>query len=146
MNDIQGLAQRLAVHDERDIRFRSTLRTGYHIDTVASQRAEQLAGNTRRMLHILAYNGHRSQIFLRLYGRNLSHFNLFGKLLIQHLTSQVGIRIAHTDGSGVLRRGLRNEEHTDAVLCQSFEDAIVHTNHANHAKALEILQKAGYVG
>ena len=42
--------------------------TSYHIDTVTSQRTEQLTGNTRRMLHILTYNGYRSQILLSLYG------------------------------------------------------------------------------
>ena len=106
MDNIQGLAQRLAVHHKRNIRFRSALCTGYHIDTVTSQRTEQLTGNTRCMLHVLANDSHRSQIFFRLYGRNLSHLNLFGELLVQHFASQVGIRITHTDGSRVLRRCL----------------------------------------
>ena len=68
MDHVQRLAQRLAVYHKRNIRFRSALCTSYHIDTVTSQRTEQLTGNTRRMLHILTYNGYRSQILLSLYG------------------------------------------------------------------------------
>ena len=42
------------------------------------------------MLHIFTYNSYRSQVLLRLYRRNLTHFNLFGKLLVQHFTCQIG--------------------------------------------------------
>ena len=97
MNNIQRFAQRLVVHNKRDVGFRGTLRTGNYIDTVTSQRTKQFSGNTRRMLHVLAYDGHSSQILFRLNGRNLSHLDFLGKLLVQYLASQVGIRIAHTD-------------------------------------------------
>ena len=88
------------------------------------------------MLHILTYDSHRSQVLFRLYRRNLSHLDFLGKLFIQHFTSQVGIRIAHTDRRGVLRRSLRHKEHADTILRQRLEDAVVHTNHTYHTKTL----------
>ena len=88
------------------------------------------------MLHIFTYDSYRSQVLLRLYRRDLSHFNLFGKLFIQYFTCQIGIRITHTDRRRVLRRCLRYKEHTDAILCQCLKDAIVHTNHTYHTQTL----------
>ena len=102
MNDVERLAQRFAVHHERDIGLARTLGAGNDIDAVAPQRAEQLAGDARRMLHVLPHNGNGSQVLLGLDGRNLAHLNLLGKLRGQYLTGQVGIGIAHTDRRGIL--------------------------------------------
>ena len=136
VDDVQRLAQRLAVHHKRDVRLRGSLRAGYHVDAVASQRAEQLSGDARRVLHVLAHDGDRGEVLLCLNGRNLSHLYLLGELLVQHLARQVGVRVAHTDGRRVLRRGLRHQEHADAVLRQSLEDAVVHADDTDHAQAL----------
>ena len=54
---VERLAQELAVDHERDIRLRSTLSTGNHADTGASQCAEQLTGDTRGLLHVLTHDG-----------------------------------------------------------------------------------------
>ena len=88
------------------------------------------------MLHILTYNSYRGQSLLRLNGRDFSHLYLLGKLLVQHVTGQVGVGIAHTDGGGILRRCLRHHEHADAILGQRLEYPVVHTNHANHTQTL----------
>ena len=141
VDDVERLAERLAFDYERNVRLRSTLRTGYHVDTVTSQRAEQLACDARRVLHVLAYNGYRSQVLLRLDGRDFTHFDFFGKLFAQHGTSQVGVGIAHTDGGGVFRRRLRHEEHADAVLGQRLEDAVVYTDDAYHTQTLNRNQR-----
>ncbi|CDB12074.1 unknown [Bacteroides sp. CAG:633] len=136
VDNVKRLTQRLAVYYKRNVGLRSTLRTGYHINTVASQRAEQLTGDTWGMLHVLAYDGYGSQVLLGLYGRNLAHHNFLGKLFVQHFASQVGIGIAHTDGCRVLRRCLRHEEDANAVLGQRLEYAVVDTDDAHHTETL----------
>ena len=102
VDDVERLAQRLAVHHERDVGLARALCAGNDVDAVASQRAEQLAGNARRVLHVFAHDGDGGQVLLGQDGRNLAHLNLLGKLRSQYLTGQVGIGIAHTDRCGIL--------------------------------------------
>ena len=134
MNHIQRLAQVKPIDHKRDIRFRSSLRTGNHVDAAPPQGAKQFSGNTGCMLHVLAHDGHRGQTALRLHAEHRARFNLFGKLRVQHLTGRVGIRVAHTDGRAVLGRSLRHEEHADAIVRQRGEDAPVHADDPDHGQ------------
>ena len=56
------------------------------------------------------------------------------ELLLEHSNRLVGLVVLHTDGGGALRRCLRNDEDRNAVVGQSREDALVHTNHTYHTK------------
>ena len=131
---VQRFPQQTCIHDKRDIGFRRTLRTNNHIDTVTSQGAEQLSGNTRSVAHAFAYDSHRSQTRFDAHGRHLSHFYFFGKLPVQHLSCQFGILIAHTYRSRVLRRGLGYQEHADSIFGQRTEDTVVHTDNSDHTQ------------
>ena len=134
VDNVQGFTQILFFHHERDVGFRSTLRTSDYTDTVSSQCTEQLTRNTRSLLHILAHNRNGRQVLFRTYGANFTHFDFLRELLVQHLASQFGILIPHTDGSTVFRRSLRHHKHADAVLGQCLEDAVVHTDDTHHTK------------
>ena len=144
VNHVERLAQEAAVHDKGDVGFRGSLCAGYHVDAVTPQRAEQLAGNARRVFHVLAYDGHGGKVLFCLDGRYFPHFYLLGKFFRQYFARQVGVGVAHADGSGVFRRCLRYQEHADAVLSQCLEDAVVHADDAHHAQALHG-DKAGVV-
>ena len=134
MYHVQGLTERTAFHYKRNVRFRSALCTSYHVDAVPSQGTEKLSGNTRCMLHVLAYDSHRGKSAFGFHRTDFAHFDFFSKLFIEHLASQCRIFIAHADRSGVFRRSLRNEEHTDAVLRQGLENTIVHADNAYHTQ------------
>ena len=84
------------------------------------------------MLHVLTNDCHRRQIALQFHLVHRTHFYLFRKLLVQHLTSTIGIIIGHTDRRTILRTCLTHHEHADAVFRQGREDAAVHTNHTYH--------------
>ena len=135
VDDIQGLAERTAFYHKRNIGLRRTLRTGYHVNAVPPQRTEELSGNARRMLHVFTHNSYRSKPSLGFHRADFAHFDFLGELFIEHLAGKCRIFIAHADRSRVFRRSLRYEEHTDAVLRQSFEDAVVHADNAYHTQS-----------
>ena len=132
---VQGLTQRTAFYHKGDIRFRCALRTGYHIDAVPSQCTEKLSGNARRMFHVLAYDSHRSKSAFGFHRAYFPHFDFLGELFIEHLAGKCRIFIAHADRSRVFRRSLRYEEHTDTVLRQGLENAVVHADNAYHTQS-----------
>ena len=135
VNYVQRLAQRSSVYYKRDVGFGSTLGTSYHIDTVTSQCTEQFSGNTRCMLHVLSHDSHGSQSAFGFHRTDFSHFYFLGKLFVQYFAGQRSVYRPHTDRSRVLRRCLRNQEHTDAILCQSLEDSVIHTDYSHHTQS-----------
>ena len=132
---VQGLTQRTAFYHKGDIRFRCALRTGYHVNAVPPQRTEELSGNARRMLHVFTHNSYRSKPSLGFHRADFAHFDFLGELFIEHLAGKCRIFIAHADRSRVFRRSLRYEKHTDAVLRQGLEDAVVHADNAYHTQS-----------
>ena len=146
VNHIHALAQILALHHKRNVRFAGTLRTSNHTDTIASQRTKQFARNTWRMLHVLAYNGNGSQVALQLHLVHRAHLYLLGKFAVQHFTGCIRILVAHTDGRRVFRTGLTHHEHTDALGSQHREDALVHANHTHHRQTAHRNQRRALDG
>ena len=102
MQHVQRLAQELAVDDKRDVGLRGTLCAGNDRYAASAQRAEQLAGNARRLLHVLTHDGHCGQSALHLHGEHGTSLNLLGKLQVQGFGSCLGILVAHADGGRVL--------------------------------------------
>ena len=144
MNNIERLAQISQINNKRDVGFRSTLCTGNHVDTITAQRVEQLAGDARSMLHVLAHNSHRGKVALGGDVADVAGAQFVHKLVAQHLNSLFGIGILHGKRSVVLRRSLRHKEDAHAVASQCIEDARINANHAHHAKSGEG-DKAGVV-
>ena len=103
MEYVERLAQELCIDNERDIGLRGTLCTGYYRDARTAQCAEELAGNTWRVLHVLAYDSDGGQSAFGMHGEHGTCDNLFRELLVQYFDGTVGILVAHTDGGGVLR-------------------------------------------
>ena len=101
MNDIQRLAQKSALHYEGDIGFGSTLSTGDHTDTVASQGTEKLTCNTWRMLHVFTHHGNRGKILLQIHLVHRTHVDFLLELVVEHFASLLSILVAHTDRRGV---------------------------------------------
>ena len=134
---VQCLAQVFLGDDERDVRLAGTLGTGYHADTATSQCAEQLAGNTGGVLHVLAHDSHGGQTSLGHHGIHGALCYLLGKLLVEHTACLLGIHIAHTDGGAVLTAGLRYHEDGDTVVCQTGEDAAVNTDDTHHGQTAD---------
>ena len=102
MQHVERLAQESAVHNERYVGLRSTLRTSYYADTRASQCTKQLTCNTGGVLHVLTHNGDGSQSALSVHGEHGTRLYLLGKLLVQHLYGCFGILVANTNRRRVL--------------------------------------------
>ena len=103
VNNIERLAQISQINHKRDVGFRRTLRTSNHIDAVTTQRVEQLAGNTRSVLHVLAHNSHGGKVALSRDVADVARAKLVHKLLSQHLHCLFGIGILHSKRGVVLR-------------------------------------------
>ena len=69
-----------------------------------------------------------------MHGEHGAGHYLLGKLHIEHFNGMVGILITDTDRGAVLRRGLRDHEHGDAILGQRREDAAVDADDTHHRK------------
>ena len=95
--DIERLAQRFFFDHKRDVGLRSTLRAGNHVDAILAHRAEQFAGDARRMLHVLAHDSHRSQVGLGDHAADFTHFDFLGKFLVEHFAGQRRAGLPHTD-------------------------------------------------
>ena len=134
---VQRLAQILLSNDKGDIRLAGTLGTGNNADTATAKRAEQLAGNARCVLHVLAHYGHGGQASLGHHGIHGALGYLLGKLFVEHTACLLGIGIAHTDGGAVLTACLRYHEHGDAIVCQTGEDTAVHTDDTHHGETAD---------
>jgi len=97
--------------------------TGNDRDATASERAEEFSGYAWSMFHILTDDSNCSQVAFKMHGIHGTVGDFRCKLMVEYLHSFLCILVADTDGRGVLGGGLRNEEHADAVVCQSSEDA-----------------------
>jgi len=112
------------------------LSAGNHTDARTTQCTEQLPGNARRTFHVFTDDGHRSQF---LFGSDLADLALRtfeGKLLIEHLHRQIGVGITYGERCIVFGTGLRHHEHTDAILRQRLEYAVVDADDTYHAQTL----------
>ena len=69
-----------------------------------------------------------------MHGEHGSRLNLLTKLFVEHTDSLLSILVAHTDGGGVFRRGLRHHEHADAVVGKCREDALVDADDTHHGQ------------
>ena len=103
MKHIERLTQEIARNHKRDVGFAGALRAGYDTDAAAPERAEELAGDTRRMLHVSPHDGDSGKAALHMHGKHGTLLDLFSKLTVEHRDSLGGILIAHTDRCGVLR-------------------------------------------
>lgn len=65
---VHGLAKLSALNDKRDVGLRGSLCTGDDGDTTSSECAEELSGNTSRMLHVFAHDSHCSEVALHVHG------------------------------------------------------------------------------
>ena len=99
---VECLAQIFAVYYKRDVGLRCTLRTCYHTDTASAKSTEEFAGNTRCVLHVLAYNSYCSQSALSVHWEHGTRLYLLGKLVVEHLYSSLRVLIAHADRRRVL--------------------------------------------
>ena len=102
VNGVERLAQMFALNDERDVGLRRTLRTRYHADAGSAECAEELAGDARRVLHVLAYDGDGSQSVLGVHGVHGARLYLLRKLAVEHLYSLRSVLVAHADRRRVL--------------------------------------------
>ena len=137
VDDVQRLAQVLLGNDEGYVRLACALGTCNHTDTATSQRAEQLAGNARGVLHVLAHDGHGGQASLGRHGVHGAIGYLLGKLLVEHTACLTGIHVAHTYGGAVLAACLGHHEHGYAIVRQAGEDTAVHTDDTHHGKTAD---------
>ena len=135
VDDVEYLAQTLALHHKRDVGFARPLCAGDDADAASPQSAEKLAGASGQILHIGSHDGHGGQTALDVHGKHGTVFDFGGKGFVEHLRCLVGIFVAHTDAGGVLRRCLRHHEHADAPIGQGGEDAAVDANHTHHREA-----------
>ena len=134
MNNIEGLTQRALLDDKRNVGLRCTLGTGDDIDAIETHDAEEFAGDAGGRFHLFAHYGYRSKIVFGCDVADFTSLYLVLELLLEHSNRLVGLVVLHTDGGGALRRCLRNDEDRDAVVSQSREDALVHTNHTYHTE------------
>ena len=86
------------------------------------------------MLHVLAHNGHCGQSLLSTHGIHGTLLYLLGKLRIEHTAGFLGVLISHTYARTVLRGCLADQEHADAIVGQTGEDATVDTYDAHHGQ------------
>ena len=102
MDYVQRFAQAIKRNDERDVGLRGTLRAGNHVDTVATQCAEELTRNTWGVLHVLTHDSYGGKTLLGGHIIDFACGNLLGKLGIEHGTGELGIAITYTDRGAVL--------------------------------------------
>ena len=136
MDHIQRFPKAFERNDERNVGFGSPLRTSNHVNTLTSERTEQLPSNTGRMFHVLTDNGNRSQIGLLLDLVDLAHLDLTGKLFRKDFHREICVSITHTDRSRILRGCLRNEENANPRFSQCLKDSVIDADHADHTQPL----------
>ena len=98
VDDVQGLAQVLAVYDEGNVGLRRSLGAGDYADAAPSQGGEELAGNARMMSHVFTYHRHCRKgtvAFHRGYGPGA---DFLAESLVKHLTGTFGVLLADAYG------------------------------------------------
>ena len=135
VDDVKCFAEEVLIDDERDVRLAGTLRTSNDADTRATERSEELAGNTRRVLHVLANDSDCCQAFLGKHREHCSILNLLLELEVQDTTSLVGIFVLNANTGTVLTGSLTDHKDAYPVVGQASEDAAIDTNHTHHRKA-----------
>ncbi len=66
MDDVERLAQVVAVHHKGDVGGGGSLGAGYNTDAVASERAEEFAGYSYAVLQVLSDHSHGGEAVLYL--------------------------------------------------------------------------------
>ena len=135
MDDVEGLAQLAALHDEGNVGLGGALRQGDHADAVASQGGEKLAGDARMLLHVLADHGDGGQFLADVHGIDGAAFDFAGEGLVEDLAGAGGVSAAHADGNARFGCGLAHEEGADLLLGECGEYAAVHTHDTDHGGA-----------
>ena len=91
MYDVEGFAEELAVHHKGYVVLLGTLGAGNDADAVAAQYAEELAGDTGVVLHVLADDGDGGQAFHELHGSHGAFGYLMREFAAKHLAGLVGL-------------------------------------------------------
>ena len=132
VDDVERLAELLAVHDEGDVGLGGALGERDHADAVAAQRGEELARDAGVLLHVLADHGHGGELVAHLDRVDRSAFNLAREGLGEDFLRAGGVAFAHADGDARLGSRLADEEGADLLLGEGGEDAAVHTHDTDH--------------
>ena len=97
VDDVERLAQIVAVDGERYVGLACTLCAGDDADAAASESAEQFAGDAGGMFHVLSDDCDCCEAALGVHGEHGSILDFLRELMVEHTDGFVGIFVAHTD-------------------------------------------------
>ena len=132
VDDIQRLAQVLLLHDQGNVVVRRALGAGEHVDAVAAQDGEELAGDALAVFEALADHRDGGQVFLHPGVTHCAVADLRGELLIHGLACGLGVGVAHAEYDAGLGGGLADQEDADPTARQGAEEAAVHADESDH--------------
>ena len=129
-----------AAHHHRDVELRAALGDGAHVDAMATEHAEDLAGDSRPGRHLGADHRNHRVILLHHHVVDDTVSSFEGEFVVHGLFGNRRLGAVDDEADRMFRGALADQDHRNFLPGEGAEEALRDAGHAHHAISLDAHQ------